>query len=52
MAVRLGRGIWRLLLRLGVFRGDREEGGGEVVEEEVEGKYVGENMGAGVGCWR
>lgn len=25
---------------------------GEVVEEEGEGKYVGENTSAGVGCWR
>ena len=36
---------WRTLEGIGKRRGD-------VVDEEVEGKYVGENMGVGVGCWR
>ena len=37
MAVRLGRGIWRLPPRLGDFRGDWKEERG-VLEEEVEGR--------------
>ena len=35
----------------GTLEGISKRRGG-LVEEEVEGKYVGENMGAGVGCWR